>query len=513
MHERALRTVLFIRAIEESDPVGEVLPLADRAEATRFVLRGDSPLRGAFSGERLSAAAERALRGRAERLFERVQVRSPAVNRVLDVVGGADWLARALMVIALATGIGLSALDGSRQINILAYPLLGLIAWNLLVLAVALVAVLRRGGPPGAPLLSQAYEKWFRGRAATLLRHSSAFNAPLAEALTRFAAEWTRVVRPSLLLRAQRLFHLCAALVAVGLIAGLYLRGVVFRYDAGWESTFLGPGAVRGVLTLLYGPAAALANIALPVSLTEVEALRFRAGAQGVNAAPWIHLIAVTAALYIILPRLLAVVLATAALWRRAWRPVAPASLIPYARGILLGAANAQGGVVRLVCYAYEPGRESVAGLQALLRGALGDGLKIDARESVPYGEEDSFIAQLSSTSIEADWNVLLMNLAATPETESHGVMIAALRDSLIETGSTAPMLVVIDESTFAGRMQGDVSYEQRLTERRQVWREFVAGYGLDARTLDLSSLARAGNVDAPMRQAVRAAFWSAPAA
>src|SRR2546426_6021069 len=42
MHERALRTVLLIQAIEETDQEGEVLPLADRAQATRAIV-GDSP--------------------------------------------------------------------------------------------------------------------------------------------------------------------------------------------------------------------------------------------------------------------------------------------------------------------------------------------------------------------------------------------------------------------------------------------------------------------------------------
>jgi hypothetical protein len=72
---------------------------------------------------------------------------------------------------------------------------------------------------------------------------------------------------------------------------------------------------------------------------------------------------------------------------------------------------------------------------------------------------------------------------------------------------------VVIDETHFASRMQGDATYERRLAERREAWREFVAGYGLEARTLDLARLGRDENVDEPTRQAVRAAFWSAPAA
>ncbi len=37
MQERALRKVLLIQAIEETDRVGEALPLAERSDATRAI--------------------------------------------------------------------------------------------------------------------------------------------------------------------------------------------------------------------------------------------------------------------------------------------------------------------------------------------------------------------------------------------------------------------------------------------------------------------------------------------
>src|ERR1700736_2889381 len=44
MHQRSLRTVLLIQAIEETDRAGEVIPLADRADASRAVVRESSKL-------------------------------------------------------------------------------------------------------------------------------------------------------------------------------------------------------------------------------------------------------------------------------------------------------------------------------------------------------------------------------------------------------------------------------------------------------------------------------------
>ena len=52
-----------------------------------------------------------------------------------------------------------------------------------------------------------------------------------------------------MLLHAQRLFHLGAAVLAIGLIAGLYVRALALRYEAGWESTLLGPPEAHALLT------------------------------------------------------------------------------------------------------------------------------------------------------------------------------------------------------------------------------------------------------------------------
>jgi hypothetical protein len=49
---------------------------------------------------------------------------------------------------------------------------------------------------------------------------------------------------------------------------------------------------------------------------------------------------------------------------------------------------------------------------------------------------------------------------------------------------------VVVDESPYVERFAGDTSLASRLDERRRLWRDFVAGYGLEA---DLVELAGAG--------------------
>jgi hypothetical protein len=508
MHQRALRTVLLIQAIEETDRTGEVIPLADRAEVSRAVVR-DSRWSAAESGAKLSAAAENFLYQRAKRLLERLRARSPAVTHVLALAGGLSWLGRLIMVLALLTGVSLSALDGSRRINILAFPLLGLLAWNLLVYLLLLIAWLRnrRRSQPRAAWSAALYERVASARLETLLRHSTRFNVPLTNGLRRFAADWSGIAHPLLILRAKRLMHVGAALVAVGLIAGMYVRGIALRYEAGWESTFLGTPSAHALLQVLYGPAAALSGI--PVgSAADIDALRWTGSGGGGDAARWIHLIALTAALYIVVPRLLAAAVVQGALWNFARRPPIPPTLLGYARTLVMAIGN---GAVRetahVIPYAYEPKEASTAGLESLLGASLGGSLNMKVQAPVRYGDESSVSNRLAEPTT---WYVLLMTLAATPEVENHGTLLSTARDWLTRNSSAAPMLVLIDEAPYLVRMRGDAGFESRVEERRKLWREFVAGYGLPVCCADLTQMRPGSSAELAARDGARAALWTA---
>jgi hypothetical protein len=338
MHEHALRAILLIQAVEESDTKGELLPLEEREAATQIVLRDAATnIQDAFTGETLSRAGERLLVRRALHLHERLRLRAPITDHLLAVAAGSG--ARdALLVAAVLAGVLLAALDGHGYIEILSLPLTLLLAWNFLVYMLRIANVLR-GRPPSALGLPSWYSRWMGNRAGSVLRRSRSFNAPLAAALPRFSSDWAALARPVVMQRATRLFHTCAALVALGLIVGLFVRGYVLRDTAGWASGFLAPYVVRVILWLLYGPASIFGGIALPASAQEVAALHVTAGVGGAEPVAWIDLIALTATLYIIVPRMLAAAAASLQLWRVARRMEVPASVVPYARRTLLATA------------------------------------------------------------------------------------------------------------------------------------------------------------------------------
>jgi hypothetical protein len=503
MNQRALRTVLLIQAIEETDRAGEVIPLADRADASRAVIRAE-----AQPSAVLTRDSETFLVKRAERLFERLRTRSPAVSHILNLAGGITWLGRFVLLLAFAAGMSLSALDGSQRINILAFPLIGLIAWNLLVYVLLVVTWVRhRGHPPASFWSATMYERWIAGRIESLMRHSTRFNVPLSTGLRRFAAEWGVLSQPILLLRAKRLLHLAAALAAIGLIIGLYVRGVVLRYEAGWESTFLGPASAHALLSVLYGPASALSGIALSVG--DIAELRWTGTGGGGDAAPWIHLIAITAVLYIVLPRLLLAAAAAFGLWRFSRRPPVPPSLLGYARTLLMGVGTGTvAETASVVPYAYEPKAPSIAGLESLLTATLGGSLKVEVQEPVRYGDEETVAVRLAKTG--ARWHVILMTLASTPEVENHGAFLGAWRDWLAKNAASIPLLILIDEGPYAARMRGEAAFEQRIQERRSLWREFITGYGLRAVFADLIQIKPGAASEINARDEARAALWTA---
>jgi hypothetical protein len=337
MQQRALQTVLLVHAIEATDWDGQALSTADRTGATSAAAEeGPLPAPGA-EGAPLGADSERFLVRRAEALLARLRVRSPGIDRVLAAADGATGLDRATLLLAFAVGVAISFADGTR-IGIFAYPLLGLVVWNLIVYLLLIARVFRQRaeGSRLRDAFGRLYARRVRARIDALIAHSIGFNAPLAPGLRRFAADWWEIGRPVFSLRARRLLHLAAILVAVGLMAGYGFRGWILREPAGWSTTVFGPASAHAALTVLYGPASAISGVALP-SAAEIRSLIWTGPASGGGSAGgWLYLIDWTALLYIVFPRLLALVASTFALWRQTAKLRPPASLSrEYLREIL----------------------------------------------------------------------------------------------------------------------------------------------------------------------------------
>ena len=186
------------------------------------------------------------------------------------------WVLLAL-VLGFAVGVVIDQLGPPQRVNLLAPAVWAVVAWNLLIYA-ALVLPMPTTG------LRELMAGWGHRD------HSEV------------SGLWTRHTMPLTLERLALLMHCAAAALALGLISGLYLRGLVLDYRAGWQSTFLDAAAVQALLHMLLGPAHAVTGINLP----DVAPLRVGPdGLASASAAPWIHLFAATLALFVVLPRTL----------------------------------------------------------------------------------------------------------------------------------------------------------------------------------------------------------------
>ena len=331
----------------------------------------------------------------------------------------------------------------------------------------------------------------FARRVAPLLRRTRKVHVQLGEAIAAYAADCARLGGPFVAQHARRWLHLAAAVLPLGLILGLYVRGLVLRYEAGWESTFLGPEQVKSLLGVLFAPVAGWSGVQLPATVEEVAALRWSATGGGSDAAPWIHLIALSLVAYVVIPRLLLAGVATLSLARLGRVTRLPDALRGYAADVLRGSGVVRTlGAASVTPYAYEPSDASLAGLQRWLPSVAPGVTRFERRTSLRYGEEDMAASAFAiGAHRTADLHVVLMTLAATPEAENHGVVIAAARDAAHGARPPAAVRIVVDESPYAGRLAGDASLAPRLEERRRLWRGFVAGYGLEADLLPLEAV------------------------
>jgi hypothetical protein len=401
------------------------------------------------------------------------------------VAGTRYWLVALLPVAALVLGAVGSGLGTQRAINILAFPLLGMLAWNLFVYLLLAVEAMRRhaGRPAPAHPLRRLAQVLLQPASAGASRRPRGEDVVLAAGLARFARDLVSFGAPLAAARAARLLHLCAAMLAIGTVAGMYLRGLAFAYLAGWESTFLDAQAVESLLGLILGPASLLTGIPLPDAV-RLEQVRWGPGQPGENAAPWIHLYATTALLFIVLPRLaMALVAQRREMQLRRHFPM-PDRSDPYLRR-LLEARQGKGESARILAYSYHVSDSARDALFAWVRRVLGESAEAEQPEFIAYGGEDEVLERASSA-VQADHLIVVFNMASTPEEENHGVLVRGLLRLAGQGKAARRIAVLVDESPYRGRLAGEAGAAERLAQRRAAWGEVL--HGLTWETVDLTA-------------------------
>jgi hypothetical protein len=437
--ETTARRVLMVRAFETVAPDSPLWTEQDRAWATRLARETVDK----------ASPSEHFVVERARHAVQRLEPRDADIGRWLNVrLGRGSWLWLAALV-GLLSGLLMDVVGSTQRINLLAPPVWGVLLWNLLVY-LALVVQQIRG--------RHSDHGWFR----RLVRAPWMPGRPRKNvALAAYATAWTKISAPLAMTRAALLVHLAAGALALGLIGGMYLRGLVLDYRAGWQSTFLDAPAVHAVLSHALVPASVLTGIPVP----DVDTLaQQRVGpdvAATADAAPWIHLYAAMLGLFVVTPRFLLALWAAFRGWRLSKRWLLPWQE-PYFQQ-LIRQYDLGGARVQVVPHAGAPSAQAALSLRALLVPSLGEDFDLRIAAPVQYGDEEA--AAAVATELDTTLRLALFDLGATPEAEAHGRLLSVLRES------PAPLIIVTDEAAFVRRFG---AFPERVAERRATWRSFA---------------------------------------
>jgi hypothetical protein len=468
------REVLLLRAYEShAQEAGASSPLwtpEDAQWASRAAAEAVGP----------NAKPADFIKARAHAAMQRLSPRDPGVRRALDARGWRWGFLALAALVGLVLGAVVYDLGTHQRIDLLSIPVWLVVAWNLVMYVVLALAWARGlGNRTGAQ--GGRFRRFIADRLAPKVSGISRKTPGLAT----YASLWSKASWPMTLARAGMVFHVGAAALALGLVGGMYLRGLVLDYRAGWQSTFLEPASVQRWLGTALEPASRLTGVALPDE-AGVTALRVKAGEEAqAPAAPWIHLYAATLALFVVIPRLL---LALGSWMRGLWLSKRlPLSINdPYHHRLLqqqaLSAAR-----VRVHPHGAPPDAAAGLSLQRLVSRVFGEKAELALAPLTAYGGEESGV----TASLESDTvKVALFDLSATPELEAQGRFVTALKE---RSAKGTSVVMMVDESAFNSRF----GLGERGTQRRAAWDELAQKLGVpkpvyvNLNTLDLEGAAR----------------------
>ncbi len=456
-----IRNILLLQAIEAHDEGEHFLPASEKREAATAA--------GAPLEKNVSRAEEDAfLAKRAGWLLRRVRSRFPDITAWIEErPTGPPFgtISLVLCLIAVVVGFLTNELGPDKRINILSFPLLGILLWSALIYLREIHLFFQRRRPPGAP----DWLEWLGERARSSGETAATpESAPLEAARLLFAKRWRGLTAPLPAARLKSILHCAAFLLAASAIGGMYVKGLANEYRAVWESTFFTEASqLRPFLEIVLGPAAALSGATLP-SDAELTAMRWPA--EGENAARWIHWYALTIGLFVLLPRVL-----LALAWRvRAsrlartlpFREISP----PYFERIL---STSTGAVLplRIVPYACDPDEEVRRALASQLEKHFERAVALHFAPFIPFGEEEEVTLPACDADEEGAEILPLFHFAATPEIETH----LAVYETLSGLAPNPLRLVLLDATSFDRRSAGFPDAKTRREGREAAWKKLFA--------------------------------------
>lgn len=458
MLEHSALEAVAVRAIETQDREGAIWTDAERAWASRSAAEA--------VGEK--AAPENFVAKRASLLLEKLDDRNQMLLAQIRGMHWQPWYGWAAIVAAGILGVLIDRIGASHRVDLLAPPILALIGWNLAAYLILLAT--HRSGTTSVlgPLRRLAMRIVHFTPTSGFLASKAAFATgdPVNIAsLTNLTSAWFILAKPLYGARVGRILHSAAAALALGVILGLYFRGLVSEYKATWESTFLDASFVHGMLAVILAPGAWLTGIPLP-NAAHIQSIR---APLSENAAIWLHLYAASIFLIVLVPR---IGLALHA-WRKERRLARnfPIPLDDRYFQVLLRGFHAKAERVRVVPFSYTLPEAARSGLETILARSFGGGASLIFEAPIRWEDDESVVSRISRDGKEPV--IAVFNLTATPEDDVHGAFVEALKEHL---AAGHKLIAMVDGSEFESRWPGD---DIRLEKRRRAWSHLFTSHQL----------------------------------
>ncbi|MDF1826269.1 MAG: DUF2868 domain-containing protein [Verrucomicrobiales bacterium] len=467
------RKILALQAIEQADEKGVILSEADFREAGKTA--------GAPLSKKVDEAGENSfLATRAELLLIRATSRFPeaakwATNPPAHHRMG--LFAIVLLITAAALGFLTSELGPEKRINILSFPLLGILLWNLVIYLREII------------LLSKKRDQLFTGAAISpmvdFLQASLPLEASgdkddaraLAGAQMLFEKRWKKLLVPVTGARIKSILHTTAMVLALAAVGGMYVKGLANEYRAVWESTFFSESAqLRPFLSFVLGPAVSVTGDSIP-SIEELDLIHWKAGEAatvGDNAARWIHWYAITIGLFVLIPRgLLAV------FWRiraaRLARTLPFRDMSPGYYEHLLAVSTGNTLTVSVVPYPLSPDESVRKRIQRTLESHFEKPVGVNWIAAVAFGEEEESVPGLEGETIP------LFDFSSTPEKETQ----LTLYQTLLEEAPNPVRFILLETTAFDQKTESLSDGNKRREARMTAWRNLF-----EAENVELLSVA-----------------------
>lgn len=455
MDFKSARQTLLIASLEQADRDGEWITPAMRKRCTASA--ADPGAATASDETFFSEPEERFFASRAAAIGAELESERPGLKAAASVSGALSVGGIVLVGICFGLGYLTKTLGPSGVVSILAFPLLAVMLWNLLAYALMVASRLLGLGP--GPLVGAWVNRLSNKKLQARVERAGG-NGPAA-GLGTFTARWTKAARPVFALRTGAWLHLGAAALAIGAVLAMYTQGLLKDYRASWESTFLSAESVRGILSVALAPSTWVPGLALP-DTAGIEAIR-RPDSE--SAAPWIHRYALSAALVVIIPRLLLAALAMVRA-KQASAVIPVRSVAPRYFKNVLDERRGVKSVARVLPHRLDLGSPERDRLRAELHRRWGSSVWVEFLDAVAFGDEEDF-GHRSGELEGSQYLIAAAALSSTPEEESQGALLKAISR---HAPADVEVVLWLEDAGFAERFGAE-----RAAERRAEWNKLAS--------------------------------------